>query len=174
MDSNDSYYNNIANSYNSLYEEEQNLKLNLVFDKLRNTNFFENINSILDIGCGTGVSSKFFIDKGFDVFGIDPSDKLLEIGYSNGLDNNKFLKANAEKIPFEDNVFDLIISFTAIQNFEDIEKGLKEIKRVGKNKFILTFLNGVKKSKEIEQIIKELFEVKINFIEKDNFFIIYN
>lgn len=34
---------------------------------------------VLDVGCGSGVKSKYFIDRGFKVIGIDISDKLLEI-----------------------------------------------------------------------------------------------
>lgn len=34
---------------------------------------------VLDVGCGSGVKSKYFIDRGFKVTGIDISDKLLEI-----------------------------------------------------------------------------------------------
>src|SRR3989338_2374515 len=34
---------------------------------------------VLDVGCGSGVKSKYFIDHGFKVTGIDISDKLLEI-----------------------------------------------------------------------------------------------
>jgi len=34
---------------------------------------------VLDVGCGSGVKSKYFIERGFKVAGIDISDKLLEI-----------------------------------------------------------------------------------------------
>ena len=34
---------------------------------------------ILDVGCGSGVKSKYLINHGFKVIGIDISDKLLEI-----------------------------------------------------------------------------------------------
>jgi len=34
---------------------------------------------ILDVGCGSGVKSKYLIEHGFKVTGIDISDKLLEI-----------------------------------------------------------------------------------------------
>lgn len=34
---------------------------------------------VLDVGCGSGVKSKYLIEQGFKVTGIDISDKLLEI-----------------------------------------------------------------------------------------------
>lgn len=37
------------------------------------------VNSILDMGCGSGMDSKFFMDQGFHVKGIDISEKLIQI-----------------------------------------------------------------------------------------------
>ncbi|MFZ3044072.1 MAG: class I SAM-dependent methyltransferase [Minisyncoccia bacterium] len=34
---------------------------------------------VLDVGCGSGVKSKYLSDRGFSVIGIDISDKLLDI-----------------------------------------------------------------------------------------------
>ncbi len=34
---------------------------------------------VLDVGCGSGVKSKYFVERGLQVTGIDISDKLLEI-----------------------------------------------------------------------------------------------
>jgi len=34
---------------------------------------------VLDVGCGSGVKSKYLVDHGFKVVGIDIADKLLEI-----------------------------------------------------------------------------------------------
>lgn len=35
--------------------------------------------SILDVGCGAGIKSKYFVSRGFHVTGIDFSDKLIDI-----------------------------------------------------------------------------------------------
>ena len=35
--------------------------------------------SILDLGCGVGRDSKYFVDKGYSVIAIDPSEKMCNI-----------------------------------------------------------------------------------------------
>ena len=91
-----------------------------------------------------------------------------------------FYISSAEKLDFENETFDLVISLTAIQNFEDLDKSFNEMKRVGKNKFVLTFLASVKNKNEIDKKIKEHFnlfesEFKIREIieSKDNIYFIY-
>ena len=80
--------------------------------------------------------------------------------------------AEAENLPFKDSSFDVVISITAIQNFHDIEKGLKEIRRVGKDRFVLSFLKRSPKKDIITKNIKKLFKVvKEIEEEKDIIFI---
>ena len=69
--------------------------------------------------------------------------------------------AIAEKIPFKDNCFDLIISNNGINNVYDISKALQECKRVCKKKGQLLFTMNLEDSMrefydELEQVMKEL------------------
>ncbi len=152
------YYNQIASGYNELHREEQLKKLNFIakYVKLESNG--------LDVGCGTGVSTGFFKCS----IGIDPSEELLKIARKN-YPEIKFIKANAEKLPFKDNEFDFVVSITAIQNFDDTEKGLREIKRVGK-KFVLSFLKKSGKRKNIEKLIETIFQVKKRVEEEKDIF----
>ena len=170
----DSYYDDISEGYDKLYGEEQIIKLNHSYDEIEDfvPGFFENVKTILDVGCGTGISSDFFAKEGYLVTGIDPSKKLLE---QNRYNISKFLESGAEAIPFPDNSFDLVISYTAIQNFNDVGKGLEEIKRVGKGKFILTFLKNVKNAPLIHQAITGLFDNAGMFEDdKERYYVISN
>lgn len=146
----DDYYDNIAHGYDELYEKEQLEKLDMIKDNLD----LKKTDNLLDIGCGTGISTRIWKCK---KTGIDPSEELLKIARKKD-PQTRYIKARAENIPFKDKEFDIVLSLTAIQNFDDIEKSLKEIKRVGKKRFILTFLKKSDKRKLIEKSIKNMFE----------------
>ncbi|MBN2421352.1 methyltransferase domain-containing protein [Candidatus Woesearchaeota archaeon] len=164
----DTYYDKISSGYDELHEQEQLKKLSIIKKELQITK----TTNLLDVGCGTGISSHFDCY----VTGIDSSEGLLEIARRKFTDKD-FVKADAEKIPFQNNSFDIVVSLTAIQNFNDIEKGLNEIKRVGKEKFALSFLKKSSKAMEIEDKINKIFkEFKIKRIEeeKDVIFVIEN
>lgn len=157
------YYDEIASGYNELHGEEQIKKMQIVeriLELLKPKN-----EQILDVGCGTGISTP----KGS--YGVDPSIELLKQhpGYKEG----KAVQASAEKLPFKDKEFDVVICLTAIHNFNDVEKGLKEIKRVGK-RYILSVLKKSNKFEQIKQLITKIFDVKETIEEdKDVIFVCY-
>ena len=153
------YYDTISKSYESLHKEEQLKKIKIIKKYLK----VKSTDKLLDVGCGSGFSSNWKCK----VYGIDPSIKLLKKTKGN------FILGEAESLPFKDHFFDIVISVTAIQNFNNIEKALKEIKRVGKNKFILTFLKKSPKKNKIISLIKKHFKVlKTIEEEKDRIYII--
>ena len=134
------YYDGISKGYDELHEEEQLKKLRAIKD-----NFKASKNAkMLDLGCGSGLSSDFECI----VTGIDPSIGLLKINR-----HKRKILGIAESLPFKGNVFDYIISVTAIHNFRNIKKSLKEIKRVGKNDFVFSVL---RKSRRFDFVRREL------------------
>lgn len=93
---------------------------------------------VLDVGCGKGYLL-FDLTKvvpGIEVHGIDVSPYAL----ANAKEEIKdcLQLGNATALPFADNEFDLVISLTTLHNLHnyDLEKALKEVERVGKNKYI--------------------------------------
>jgi demethylmenaquinone methyltransferase/2-methoxy-6-polyprenyl-1,4-benzoquinol methylase len=156
----DDYYNQIAEGYEELHREEQEAKIDFIKSKLDDYFKIESSHKLLDVGCGTGITTIPWL---CNRTGLDPASKLLEKG--NKKNEVKYVLGRAEKLPFEDNTFDIVTSITAIQNFEDLEKGLSEIRRVGKQFFILTYLKKSGKAKQIEEIINKLFKVKKRYEE---------
>lgn len=145
------YYDEISQGYDELYEEEQKKKIELI---KRKVNIAET-DKLLDVGCGTGISTTGF---GCEAVGIDPSRELIEIAKKKN-PKAKYLVGRAEKLPFGDKNFDIVVSITSLQNFDNVEDALGEIKRVGKNKFVLSFLKKSEKSGRILGMIKEVFNV---------------
>ena len=153
-------YDSISKSYNELYQEEQLKKLEIIkkYIKVKLTD------KLLDVGCGTGISTNFFKCKSI---GIDPSKNLIKQGTKN------LIYGKAEKIQFKDKYFDITISITAIHNFNNYKKGLREIKRVTKpkGKIIITLLKKAKKYQEIKDLIIKEIKPRIIDSEKDTIFI---
>ncbi len=145
------YYDSISEGYEELHGEEQLKKIELIKKHFHP----KKTDKLLDVGCGTGLTT-----EPWDCvrFGVDPAKKL--IARARQKDNIEYKIAPAENIPYPDDYFDHVISVTAIQNFEDIEKGLKEIKRVGKFNFILTALKKSSKIDRIKKLIYTLFDLK--------------
>ncbi len=96
-----------------------------------------NPKTILDVATGTAdvaiMASRLL--KPDRIVGIDISEGMLEIGRSKvnkqGLSNTiELLKGDSEAINFADNSFDAITVAFGVRNFQQLEKGLDEIKRV--------------------------------------------
>ena len=140
------YYGKIAKGYDELYEEEQANKLSVIRDNIN----VSKSTKILDIGCGTGISSNL----GCFVAGIDPSMELLRHNQS-----RRKVCGTAELLPFKNNSFDYVVCVTAMHNFDNINNSLEEMKRVCNGHFIITILKRSKKFNMIKRIIGEKFKV---------------
>jgi ubiquinone/menaquinone biosynthesis C-methylase UbiE len=141
------YYDNIAFSYNELHGLEQKKKLGVIRP-------FLDSDSILDVGCATGIASP----KG--AVGVDPSKELLK------LNKGIAVLGNAERLPFADKSFDIITCLTVIHHC-DVDKSLREFLRVANKKIIVSVLKGsdkfdtiVGKIKSKLNVVKEIKEEK--------------
>jgi SAM-dependent methyltransferase len=95
--------------------------------------------TVLDIGCGAGVDTIFaamMVGPFGKVFGVDIVAEMLKRAEQNlkmtELKNVIFKKASGEKLPFENNSFDVIISNSVINLIPDKPVTLREAMRVMK------------------------------------------
>ena len=124
--------------------------------------------NILDVATGTGdfALTCYEILKPEKITGIDISEGMLEIGRKKikkaGLQNKiELLNGDSEAILFEDNTFDAVTVAFGVRNFENLEKGLSEIKRVLKPGGKLIVLECTKPS---APVIKQLYNFYMKWI----------
>jgi ubiquinone/menaquinone biosynthesis C-methylase UbiE len=87
--------------------------------------------SLLDVGCGTGRLMKQAVDKGFEVYGIDPAPAMVEEAcQSTGLGQDRVRIASAASLPFDDGRFDVVIECGALIHVPDITAAAREMVRV--------------------------------------------
>lgn len=97
--------------------------------------------SILDIGCGTGINLAPLLDEGLDVTGIDPSPYMLDMARKIVGQRVDLYRGFAEDLPFEDNSFTYACLNTTLEFVDNPQKALEEAFRVAKDRVFVGILN---------------------------------
>lgn len=122
--------------------------------------------NVLDVATGTADLAIALIKANPDkIVGIDISAGMLGVGQKK-IERKKLTniitlqQADSEDLPFEDETFDAVTVAFGVRNFENLEKGLSEIKRVLKKGGTLLVL-------EFSQPTKFPFKQSYNFYFKN-------
>ncbi len=138
-------FNNVAGTYDFL-----NHFFSLGIDKLWRRKLVKLIGSIqpkkiLDVATGTAdlaiAETRLQPEQ---IIGIDISEKMLEVGKTKikAYPNIALQLGDSENLQFEDGTFDAVSVSFGVRNFENVPKGLAEMRRVlkpGGKVFILEF-----------------------------------
>jgi len=108
-------------------EERGNLKTNLEF--LAETNLLKPGNKILEIGCGIGSVVAELTTQGYDVTGTDISRQAISYGLKK-YGNIKLDVQTAEELQFENETFDIVLSFDLFEHIARIDRHVSEVFRV--------------------------------------------
>jgi len=91
---------------------------------------------ILDIGCGGGFNIQRLINKGAkgNITGFDISEECVKKARSVNKKNSnvKIIQGSVDKMPFEDESFDLVTAFETIFFWPNTAENIKEVRRVTK------------------------------------------
>ncbi|MFX1325705.1 MAG: class I SAM-dependent methyltransferase [Promethearchaeota archaeon] len=139
-------YNLSSEVYDKRYKLLQEEKYKIALDRYNTRGKI-----ILDLGCGTGLLLEFILKSEYDQFnrdsnyiGVDISWNMLiklksKIIQRKTISKIMFMLADIENLPFRDNSFNLILSFTSFQNLPNIEKGIFDSLRVSVHNSDLIF-----------------------------------
>ena len=111
----------------------------------------------LDLGCGIGQYTKWFMNNNYDVISADISNIALE--KVKEFNKNVTYLDMREKLPFEDNKFDIVFANLSIHYFSDKDTKLllEEIKRIlKKDGLFIGSVNGIEGLEKIKETAKEL------------------
>ena len=150
------HYDRLASIYDSLYGEEQSIKMGLA---LRNVKVRSG-DLLLDIGCGTGILMEFVASMIRHYVGLDLARETLKVASERSKrlrvkSKVSLIRADADYLPFRAGSFSIIFALTLLQNIPKPSRTLMEILRVAKGKSQIV-ITGLKKSftkKEFDELI---------------------
>jgi len=148
------HYDQTAGGYDAQYAEEQNAKMEAA---LRNITLKKN-NTVLDVGCGTGLLFSHIADKTQRLIAIDISRNLLKQAKKRAKQhpNIALIQADADHTPFKNQTFDTVFAITLLQNMPHPTATLRETERIAGPEAIIG-LTTLKK-KFTQQAITDLLK----------------
>lgn len=137
----------VANSYDSWYTSRRGA----MYDHLEKKLIAKFLpakakgQKLLDVGCGTGHWTRIFSEYGFEVTGVDISERMINTALQKGIPNVSFHIADGHLLPFADDSFDLTAAITALEFVRDTEAVLQEMIRCTRKpgRILLGVLNGL-------------------------------
>ncbi len=140
----DSYYGKAASAYEEVRTKQpwwsvEQKEMQVLLDQLP-----QNL-KVVDIPFGTGRFVPYYLERGYEVYGLDASEEMLQTA-------QKILKDQYDKctattgfsthLPYEDGAFDLLVSTRFLRDiilFRDVKKTMAEFSRVTKSYAIIQF-----------------------------------
>jgi len=147
-------YSTLAEIYHEMYQHVFDYDQEFIFyDTILKTN---NCHTILEVGCGSGMLARRFLDKGYDYLGLDLFDEMLNIARRE-VKSDRFIQCDMRNISFD-------------QQFEAVMITGRSLAYVIDNRGIIDTLTGIYKSlKDNGLFVVGVFDANQVFDNFDDF-----
>jgi ubiquinone/menaquinone biosynthesis C-methylase UbiE len=123
---------------------------------------------ILSVGCGPALIESGLVEHGFTVVGLDVSPQAI----AGAPDTVRTVVAPAEKLPFADAAFDVVLFIVSLQFVENYRQALTEARRVLRpgGRMIAMLLNPVsaffkRKQSETDSYVRRIRHTDLHELE---------
>ncbi|MBD3189298.1 MAG: methyltransferase domain-containing protein [Candidatus Heimdallarchaeota archaeon] len=149
-------YDSSATIYDKRYSDIQKQKYQEIIHRIN----FLNKSIVLDVGCGTGSFLKLLDNlataKLKTKIGIDLSFEMIKEAHKK-FPEGDFIVADSDSLPLRDNVIDLVVSITHLQNLPDPTPTIEEIVRTSKDRaqILISVLRKKWSQERLQQLMKK-------------------
>jgi predicted TPR repeat methyltransferase len=164
------YYKETAKNYDNQVKEYDSYSHDALFGM--SFDYVKANQKILDLGIGTGLASIHFSKIGLNVYGLDISEDMLNVCREKSFaEELKLHNLSTDKIPYDDNYFNLIICSGVFHFLGDLKNVFSDVARVIKKGGIFAFT--ISPSEEENEYSKQMtswgvpiYKHSLNYIKK--------
>ena len=153
-----SYYEKTADHYEKMHVADETSEHFFALSCLAGLTNYLKIESILDIGCGTGRGLKYLkkLCPKIKIIGIEPVKELREIAYSQRVPKEELIDGDATKLNFRNSEFDLVCEFGVLHHIKNNKLVVDEMLRVSKKAIFISDNNNLGEGSKVKRSIKQI------------------
>ncbi len=142
MENKNTSWGNVSDWYDATVEDSDSYQQKVILPNLLRIVAPKTGVNILDVGCGTGVFARAFVEKGAKVLGVDLGKELIDVAEKKKkTELEKYVVASSDDLSkIKEKDFDVATIVLAIQNMKNLDKVVEEVNKKIKNGGKLVFV----------------------------------
>lgn len=112
------------------------------------------LQSLLDVGAGTGRSVRFLLNRRRNIRGIEPVKALIEQAETRGVPKGLIVAGTGYSLPFENDSFDAVLECGVLHHVTEPSRVVSEMMRVAKRAVFLSDSNRFGQGRYAVRILK--------------------